>query len=301
VRDTALEAVKATDFERVPRRKPTASLRLDKRLITLRGEHVSVSCIGKRAKTSLAIPEPFKEVVKTWKFVGATLVYKRHERKLWLHLTFKLEKPDLQTEQDTLGIDLGLRHLAVTSDGDMYSNAKVRAVQRRYLHNRRTLQAKGTRSAKRRLRAMSGREQRFSRDVTHGVTKRLVQQENVTTLVLEDLAGIRNKWRGRKLNKHIGSWPFGLFKMFLAYKAEALGKRVVVINPRYTSQKCNACGLIDKGNRHKSRFCCIHCGFRTHADLNAAMNIRDIHLLSATPCATAEQAVVGQPNATGAG
>jgi hypothetical protein len=210
VRDTALESVKSTDFERVLRRKPTASLRLDKRLITLRGEYVSVSCIGKRAKTSLAIPEPFKEMVKTWKFVGATLVYQRHERKLWLHLTFKLEKPDLQTEQDTLCIDLGLRHLAVTSDG---------------------------------------------------------------------------------------MWPFGLFKTFLTYKAEALGKRVVVINPRYTSQRCSDCGHIDKGNRHKSRFCCIHCGFRAHADLK--FGISTFSLLRLVRRQSRLLSI--QPNTTGAG
>jgi len=301
VRDTALEAVKATQFARIPRKKPTSGLRYDKRTLTLKGDKITLSCIGKRVKTVLNIPDYFRTIYDTWTFKSATANYKRHKRQIWIHLVFEHANPDLQSEQDIQGIDLGLRHLAVTSDGDVHSNAKARAVQRRYLYNRRALQAKGTRSAKRRLRAMSGREMRFSRDMTHIVTKILAQQADVTTFVLENLASIRNKWRGRKLNKWLSSWSFALFLMFLTYKAEALGKRVALINPRYTSQKCNHCGHIDKKNRHKSRFCCVQCGFRAHADVNAALNIRDAHTLSATPCATAEQAAVTQPYATGAG
>ena len=220
VRDTAMEAVKATRFERVPRKKPTSGLRYDKRTMTLRGYQLTLSCIGGRAKTLLNIPDYFREVFETWDFRGATLTYKRRKRQLWVQLVFEAPTPALREAGHTQGIDRGLYHLAVTSDGQTHSNAKVRSVQRRYLHNRRTLQAKGTRSAKRRLRAMSGREQRFSKDVNHVVSKRLANQENVTTFALEDLSSIRNKRRGKKMNKWLGSWPFHQFEMFLGYKTE---------------------------------------------------------------------------------
>ncbi len=298
VRDTAMEAVKATKFERVPRKKPTSALRYDKRTMTLRGDQLTLSCIGKRAKTILSIPDYFREIYDTWTFKGAMLTYQRHKRQLWVKLVFEHPTPDLCPDSETQGIDRGLYHLVVTSDGQSYSNAKVRSVQRRYLYNRRTLQAKGTRSAKRRLRAMSGHEQRFSKDVNHVVSKRLAHQENVTTFVLEDLSGIRNKRRGKKMNKWLGSWPFHQFELFLGYKAEALGKRVVFIDARYTSQKCSQCGHIYKGNRHKSHFQCVRCGFQAHADVNAAVNIRDTYLLSTAPLATVEQAAVSQPYVT---
>jgi len=300
VRDTALEAVKATKFARVPRKKPTSGLRYDRRTLTLRGQQLTLSCIGARAKTSLRIPEYFQAIFATWTFKGATLTYKRPKRQLWLQLVFESPTPEPRPSQQIQGIDRGLYHLAVTSDGQTYSNAQVRAVQRRYLHNRRTLQAKGTRSAKRRLRAMSGREQRFSRDVNHVVSKRLAQQEQVTTFVLEDLSGIRNQQRGRKMNKRLGSWPFHQFEFFLGYKAEALGKTVAFVDARYTSQRCSQCGHLYKGNRHKSHFHCARCGFQSHADVNAAINIRNSYLLSTAPLATVEQAAVSQPNATGA-
>jgi putative transposase len=290
VRDTAMEAVKATKFDRTPRKKPTSGLRYDKRTMTLRGDQLTLSCIGGRAKTILNIPDYFRAIYDTWMFKGAMLTYKHQKRQLWVQLVFEHPTPQMCLDKQTQGIDRGLYHVAVTSDGQFHSNAKVRSVQRRYLYSRRTLQAKGTRSAKRRLKALSGREKRFSKDVNHVVSKHLANQEHVTTFVLEDLSGIRNKRRGKKMNKWLGSWPFYQFEMFLGYKAETLGKRVSFVDARYTSQKCSQCGHIYKGNRHKSHFHCVRCGFQAHADVNAAINVRDTYILSITPKATVEQA-----------
>jgi putative transposase len=83
------------------------------------------------------------------------------------------------------------------------------------------------------------------------------------------------------MNKWLGSWAFYQQEQFLAYKAEALGKRVVHQDPRYTSQKCNVCKHIKRTNRHKSKFQCKSCGHQTHADLNAAKNIRDDYVSTA--------------------
>jgi putative transposase len=61
--------------------------------------------------------------------------------------------------------------------------------------------------------------------------------------------------------------------------AEAKGCRVVGIDPRYTSQRCHACGHIERANRKsQSAFWCRKCGHRHNADLNAAKNSRDKHL-----------------------
>jgi putative transposase len=298
VRDTAMEAVKADQFKRTSRQRIDSGLRFDKRTMTLRGHQLTLSCIGKRAQTLLQIPDYFREIYDTWTFKGATLTYRRKKRQLWVQLVFEQTTPELCPEGQIQGIDRGLYHLVVTSDGQSYSSSKVRAVQRRYLHNRRTLQAKGTRSAKRRLKALAGREQRFSKNVNHVVSKQLAKQAHVTTFVLEDLSGIRNQRRGKKLNKWLGSWAFHQLEMFLGYKAEALGKRVVFVDPRYTSQKCSQCGHRYKGNRHKSRFLCVRCGFKCHADVNAAINVRDTYILS-TAARSVEQAGVTPPHATG--
>lgn len=298
MRDNALEAVKATKFQRTPRKKPTSGLRYDKRTMTLRGHQLTLSCLGKREKLILNVPEYFREIVETWEFCAATVTYSKQSQQFWVRLVFESQPPPTVTQGKVLGIDRGLYHIAVTSDGQFFSSRQVRATQRRYLHNRKTLQQKGTRSAKRRLRAMSGREKRFMRDVNHCVTKKLANLTGVALFVLEDLSGIRQKRRGKKMNKWLGSWSFHQQDLFLAYKAEALGKRVVFGDPRYTSQKCNVCKQIRKTNRTKSRFHCRNCGHRDHSDGNAAKNHRDDYILSTTSMGTVEQAAVNLPDVT---
>lgn len=74
-----------------------------------------------------------------------------------------------------------------------------------------------------------------------------------------------------------------------ATKKLAKPKNVTTFVARYTSQKCNRCKHIYKGNRNKSHFRCVRCGHTAHADINAACNICDNHLLSSTPYATVDK------------
>ena len=282
VRDTAMEAVKATQFKRVPRKKPTSALRYDARTITLRGHQITLSCIGKRVQVLLYIPEYFREVFETWEFKGAALTYTKRKKQFWVRLVFEKDDPTKLEDGNVLGIDRGLYHLAVTSQKQFFSSNQIRATQRRYLHNRKKLQQKGTRSAKRHLRKMSGREQRFMKDINHCVSKKIAHQPGIRTYSLEDLTGIRNQRRNKKMNKWMSSWPFYQLEQFLAYKAEALGKEVGFVDARYTSQKCSRCKHIHSANRKKSRFSCGSCHYREHADIKAAYNIRDKYILSST-------------------
>lgn len=298
VRDTAMEAVKATAFKKRPRKKKYSGLRFDKRTMTLRGEQLSLSSLGKREKVILKIPDYFRSIFDTWKLKGATLTYSIKNKQFWIRLVYEIETPALKIDGAVLGIDRGIQQLAVTSDGQFFSNRNIRAVQRRYLHNRKTAQAKGTSSARRRLKVMSGKEKRFSRDVNHRVTKQLVSLIHVKTYVLEELKGIRSKNRGKKLNKRLGSWPFHQFGFFLTYKAQMLGKEVVYVDARYTSRKCSCCKAIETTNRRRSKYHCNQCDFKLHADWNAAINIKDNYILSSASKASEEQAAVIQPHVT---
>ncbi len=69
---------------------------------------------------------------------------------------------------------------------------------------------------------------------------------------------------------------FAQFQAFVTYKAEAKGVKVGKVDPHYTSQKCSQGGHIERGNRPtQAEFRCKKCGFESHADHNASMNIRD--------------------------
>ena len=295
IRDTAMEAVKATAFKKKPRKKKYSGIRFDKRTMSLRGHQLTLSCIGARERTILEIPEYFRKIFENWKLKGATLTYSVRTKQFWIRLIYETKTPPAKAEGAILGIDTGLIHLSVTSEGRFFSNRSIRASQRRYLYNRKTLQAKGTLSSKNRLRAMSGKEKRFSRDVNHQVAKKLASLDHVKTYVLEDLRGIRNKNRKKQANKRIGSWPFHQFAFFLTYKAEMLGKQVVYVDPRYTSKKCSCCKAINNKSRKKSKYHCNDCNFQLHADWNAAINIRDNYILSSTSKTSEEQGTVNCP------
>jgi len=81
------------------------------------------------------------------------------------------------------------------------------------------------------------------------------------------------KKRGSRFNRMLGGWSYGELLTLLTYKAESVGKRVMQVNPSYTSQRCSRCGYIHRDNRKGPLFKCKQCGFELNAALNAARNI----------------------------
>jgi IS605 OrfB family transposase len=184
-----------------------------------------------------------------------------------------------------LGVDLGIVKLATDSDGNSYTGADVERVRVRCGTARQTYQATGTKSAKRRLKKMAGKESRFRRYVNHVISKTLVAKAKDTkaALVLEELTHIRSRTTVRKSqrNRHTG-WGFAQLRAFVAYKAHLAGVPLVIVDPRNTSRTCSCCGFVDKRNRRsQAEFLCIRCGHTANADLNAARNLATRGLVSA--------------------
>jgi IS605 OrfB family transposase len=138
---------------------------------------------------------------------------------------------------------------------------------------RRRLQHKGTKSAKRKLKSLSGRQKRYMRCINHNISKQIVSSAD--TIVLENLKGIRktrNKYMGKRLNRWLNHWTFYQLQSFIKYKAEREGKTVIFVNPYMTSQTCSNCDSI--GSRYFDSFYCSHCGFSSQSDFNASCNLR---------------------------
>jgi len=286
-RDNALESIKAIckstkckRFEVVPKRK-AQSVRYDKRTAVLRGKQLTLSKVGPRFKTIVKVPNYFQDIFKQWKFKGCTLHYNKKFSKFSVHLIFEASDPKLCVgikPSEVVGVDRGWYNIAATSNSVLYSGKQVRKARRQYLYNRKTLQAKSTRSSKRRFSSMGSKEKRFSKNVNHCVSKAIVNS-NAKVFVLEDLSKI-NKRLGKILNKRSSDWSFYQLEQFLTYKAVALGKLVKFVDPYYTSQECSICGFTDRTSRYKSKFKCQRCGFSEHADINAANNIKNKYFLS---------------------
>jgi IS605 OrfB family transposase len=169
-------------------------------------------------------------------------------------------------------------NIAADSDGGGFSGASIEDNRRKFAHRRRNLQRNGSKSAKRKLKKMSGRQARFQKDTNHVISKGLVKiaQDTRRAIGLEDLAGIREAKVRRKQRARHANWSFFQLRSFIAYKSERVGVRVILVDPRYTSQTCSECGYVDRANRKsQSLFLCVSCGFSTSADTNASLNIRD--------------------------
>lgn len=265
---------------RASRKRPT--VRFDLRTMGLRGNLLTLSSMHglKRQRFLLpSIPAWFDERYPERRLQAVTLVLDPNDLVTRLTLTFRIPKAE-PVEGRVLGVDLGMHALYKDSEGGEYRYPRVQRVRRRYAYDRRTLQEKGTRSAHRRLKAMRHREERFIRDVNHRASKRLANTPNVSVIAFEDLAYIRRQARkgaktGRRRRNMLNQWPFAQLQEFTAYKAARNGVRTMMVNPAYTSQKCNRCGYVDARNRDHARFDCLRCGHNDNADHNAALNIRD--------------------------
>jgi len=176
-----------------------------------------------------------------------------------------------------LGVDLGIKNLAVDSDGEVHSGDQTAQTRERLDSLKARLQRKGTKSAKRHLKKLSGRMARFSKDVNHCISKKLVAKakDTLRSIALEDLEGIRQRVTVRKgQRRSLHTWNFGLLRMFVDYKAKIAGVPTIFVNPRDTSRTCPSCGNVSKANRPtRDEFRCIQCGYAGHADYIAALNI----------------------------
>lgn len=196
----------------------------------------------------------------------------------YLNVTCEIQDGELFLAEDYLGIDRGIRNIAVDSDGVKYGHGRyLRRRRYQYCQVRAQLQSKKTKSAKRRLRMRRRKERRFATDVNHVISKQIVQkaERTKTAIVLEDLTGIRTSERvyGRYgYTKH--TWAFRQLEDFIRYKAKLTGVTVISVNAANTSRTCPNCECCDKANRNRSWFRCVKCGFRGEADNVAATTIR---------------------------
>lgn len=306
-RDHASESIKSWNsknwkkkWTKKPVMKLGKAMRYDKRTITLRGSLLTFSTVAGRIKTLVSLPEWWTDRYEGWKFQAASIGVDKLGQP-FATLTFKTEDlPDERTVGKTMGLDRGIKNLVYTSEGVKVGGRGVRAKRRQHLFTRKTLQQKGTQNARRRLRQQSGREKRFMQQVNHEVSKQLASDPTVALYVLEDLSVIKrrksDRWKKRS-NKRLSDWAHGQLLEYLAYKCEAEGIRLAFVDPAYTSLTCSQCKsrFVE---RVGGRFECRRCGYRAHADFNAAVNIRDKYL---SPHLYVGQAQVKGPDLVGQG
>lgn len=288
--------------------KHSLSVVLDKRLysnLTIDGVSLSGGEKGKRVRVAFRLYPKADEMFRNFFPKDPTLFFRGGRP----FLSVPFEVPEKPVVGDTaVGVDVGERQLFVTSEGKSFSDKRYLAARRRVRHQKRELQSKGTKSARRKLRALRRRERNLTADMCRRAADALVGSTGASVIVMERLKGIKSKTSrtagGAKRtahNRRLSQVPMAQFQDTVRQKAQLSGKRVETVSPAYTSQTDSRTGLRD-GERRGRRYVCAD-GVVLDADWNAAVNIvnRSNHPVSSdmTPVDGGLSPLSGRPKSTG--
>jgi len=222
---------------------------------------------------------------------AAKLWYDKPKKQFYLLISLEIEvaDPTPETHTSVVGVDVGVRYLAVTSttkgECSFHTGKGIVPKANHYARLRKRLQKKGTRSATRRLMVISGRERRLKQDANHAVSKRIVTRHPHSLIGLENLTDIRERTRRkrgkkeslkqRRANAAYSKWSFAELQSMIAYKALLHESMAIKVDAHYTSKACPVCGHTCDANRPNKGllFLCQNCHYTLHADLVGARNI----------------------------
>ena len=283
----AVEAMKSTVAEwkkgnsrPLPRFKQPSAV-YDKRTLTIKDRSATLSTINGRVAVEYVIGDYQRSYLDDDDYEKrmGTLHYREDDDSFYLHVVL-LKEVEERGGDRVMGVDLNLKNVAVTSTGRFFDGGELLWGQNHYFRVRRSLQDKGTRSAKQALARLSGRENRFVLDRLHTISRRLVeeaQSHDCSYIAVENLTHIRNRMDNGndRLKRQMHQWAFRELQELLAYKAAEYGIRVEPIPPAFTSQTCSRCGHQSSTNRDSKTgwFECNECGQEYDGDYNAAKNI----------------------------
>lgn len=276
---------------------------------------LSIWTVGGRKRLPFAVPTALRPLFDAATEIDSVTVIERKGR-LYGRVALTLQAPEPQGVVP-IGIDLNETNALVAVDADgralFISGLATKVRNRKTMQTTKRVQRKlatkkaekrDTRSVRRALKRLSGRRSRRTRDFARVTAKRLVQwAPQDAVLVFEDLQMQRPEkglTKGAVLRRRLSFWQHRAIRTAVESKAQMAGVAVAFVDPAYTSTNCSRCGL--RGARRRHAFTCPHCGHTAHADVNAAVNIRQRFVqsrLDAAPSVVAEAlslADEGKPN-----
>src|SRR5919199_1963353 len=206
-----------------------------------------------------------------------------------------LDKPEISSQGKAVGIDVGLTHFAITSDGSKFDNPKPLKKHEGNLKRKQCKLSRSSKDSKRRAKArrlvarVHERIANTRKDFQHKLSRKLVNENQV--IIVENLA-VKNMVKNHNLAKAISDCGWSEFTRQLRYKAEKDGKTYLEIARFFPSSKtCHVClNQVDSLPLDVRSWECPNCKANHDRDVNAAINIRDegMRLLALGTSATAQ-------------
>ncbi len=280
---------------------PTVQYTYERDYTFQRTQQVSIGTLNGRATIPYQGYNEHLALIRHGTSIGdAKLWYDQAKKTFYLLVSLEIEVPEPTCEYltEAVGVDVGIRYLAVTSTSTgkatFHPGKHVRHRANHYARLRKRLQHKGTRGAKRRLKRIEQRERRLKVQANHRIAKQIIEQHPHAVIGLEHLTDIRERTRrrkrtrkkhgkgtervsakARKANRVYSQWSFAELHALISYKAVLSGSQVVKVDADYTSKRCPLCGYTADENRPRKGllFVCQQCHYTLHADLVGARNI----------------------------
>lgn len=248
--------------------KNKLSMRLDKGSFSYKKEIFSILSLGKRVKCKGIFYPKITELFRKYKFCNP-LIFKR-DNDLFLAMTFEIPEVLVQNKI-AVGVDLGIRVFAATSDGVLYKDSKFKAEKRRLRFLKRKLQSCGSKSAKRHSKKIRRKEANKNKNFLHHLSNHILSTSRGNVIVLEDLKGIKKRKNKFQNKNKISQISFAELRRILTYKAPLYNKEVKTVDPHYSSQTDCVSGKVE-GKRCGRRFYSVS-GKVFDAEINAAINL----------------------------
>ena len=231
-----------------------------------------LSLQGKQAQVKAKLHRAIVGTVKT-------CTVRRYGHKWFVCFSAEQEDSPLPACTDTIGLDAGLTSFLALSNGEFLANPRF------FRRDEKALAKAGRKQAKTKKRSLARRKANkvLSRiherirnrrhDFVHQTARRLVNRFGV--IAVEKL-NVKNMLGNHCLAKSISDASWSMFRFALTDKAESAGRKVVAVDPRYTSQDCHACGYRAKKKLSERWHHCPMCGASLDRDTNAAINILNL-------------------------
>ncbi len=201
-----------------------------------------------------------------------------HGRTLSVDLVYSEQIVPLAHTDEAVGIDMGVNERMTLSDGCTVERRVVDRERERRLQRAISRRQKGSNGRRKAVAAFAREKRRNAirnRNACHRITTDLVRRYGciaIEGLRIRNMTGAGGAHK-RGLNREMLAQTWGMIRQQLAYKAEWAGRRLVEVNPAYTSRICAECGEVNGKPRRYRVFACSVCGHADDRDVNAARNI----------------------------